>query len=164
MGYDFSNIKRDVYIDEHGRGDVVKYREKVFLVKWRELSRGFVIFSEDGSRKEPFDLQLNEKPLIFVTHDESIFNANDGKRQLWINRDSQPLRPKGKGKGIMASTFLTPGGILKVLNTVPDEESVRDASFPRDESGKPVREASLLLEYGKDNYWTGEKLVNKPRK
>ena len=25
--------------------------------------------------------------------------------------------------------------------------------------GKPVREAMELLEYGKDNYWTGKKMV-----
>ena len=29
-------------------------------------------------------------------------------------KNEQPLRPKGKGKGIMISAFLTPGGILKV--------------------------------------------------
>ncbi|KAI0992558.1 hypothetical protein K3495_g15627 [Podosphaera aphanis] len=117
MGFTFSNIKKDVYIDGHKREDVDKYH---------------------GSRKEPLDLQLNEKPLVFVTHDESIFNANDGKLQMWINRDSQPLRPKEKEKGIMASNFLTPGGILKVPHTVPDEELVTEASFPRDESGKPL--------------------------
>ncbi|KAI1007480.1 hypothetical protein K3495_g733 [Podosphaera aphanis] len=147
MGFNFSNIKKGVYIDGHEREDVVKYREEVIR-----------------SRKEPFDPQPNEKPLVFVTNDEPIFNANDGKRQMWINRESQPLQPKGKEKDIMASTFLTPGGILKVPNTVPDEELMRDASFPRDESRKPVREASLLLEYGKDNCWTGENLVGQTTK
>ncbi|KAI1007214.1 hypothetical protein K3495_g999 [Podosphaera aphanis] len=83
---------------------------------------------------------------------------------MGINRDSQPLRLKGKGKGIMASNFFNTWGVLKVPNTVPDEELVRDASFSRDESGKPVREASLLLEYGKDNYWTGERLVEQTMK
>ncbi|KAI1000620.1 hypothetical protein K3495_g7577 [Podosphaera aphanis] len=78
---------------------------------------------------------------------------------MWINRENQSPQPKGKGKGIIASTFLTPGWILKVPNTVLDEGLVRDASIPRDEIEKPAREASVLLEYGKDNYWTGEKLA-----
>ncbi|KAI0995457.1 hypothetical protein K3495_g12722 [Podosphaera aphanis] len=64
----------------------------------------------------------------------------------------------------MASTFLTPGGTVEVLNTMSNEELVRDASFPLDESVKSVREASLLLEYGKENYWTGEKLVEQNTK
>jgi len=55
-----------------------------------------------------------EKPLVLVTHDESTFNANDGKRKMWMEDGKQPLRPKGKGKGIMVSGFLTPGGILTV--------------------------------------------------
>ncbi|KAA8914313.1 hypothetical protein FN846DRAFT_758996, partial [Sphaerosporella brunnea] len=64
------------------------------------------------------------------------FNANDGKRKVWMENGKQPLRPKTKGKGIMISAFLTPGGILK-----------------------PVREAIEYLEYGKNNYWTGDKMV-----
>jgi hypothetical protein len=52
--------------------------------------------------------------LVLVTHDESTFNANDGKRRLWIEKDKQPLRAKSRGKGIMVSGFLTPGVILKI--------------------------------------------------
>ncbi len=49
-------------------------------------------------------------------------NSNDRKRRIWMKKEKQPLRPKGKGKRIMASEFLTPGGRLKVPNLVPDEE------------------------------------------
>ena len=51
-----------------------------------------------------------EKEKMFVTHDESVFTANDGRRQMWIKNDAQPLRQKSKGKGIMVSEFMTPRG------------------------------------------------------
>ena len=101
-------------MDEHERADVVEYRDQVFLPQWAELSKRMVIFSEDGSWKHPPNLSENEKPLVLVTHDESTFNSNDGKRRIWMENGKQPLRPKGRGKRTMASEFLTPGGRLKV--------------------------------------------------
>lgn len=94
----------------------------MFLPTWRELSRRMVIFREDGSWEKPPGLRQDEKPLVLVTHDESTFNSNDGKRSVWMENGKQSLRPKGRGKGIMVSGFLTPGGILKVADDVPEEE------------------------------------------
>jgi len=62
------------------------------------------------------------------------------------------------GKGIMVSGFLTPGGILRVPDHVSDEELSSNPTWPQIE-GKPVREGLQYLEYGKDNYWTGDKMV-----
>ena len=55
----------------------------------------------------PQNLPPGQKPLVLVTHDESTFNANDGKRRLWMEKGKQPLRPKARGKGLMVSDFLT---------------------------------------------------------
>ena len=107
----------------------------------------------------PSDLQSGEKPLVLVTHDESTFNANDGKRRLWSQKGEQPLRPKGKGKGIMVSGFLMPGGILKVPVHISDVQLLADPTWVLNNEGVPVRQAIKYLEYGKDNYWTGEKMV-----
>ena len=65
-------------------------------------------------------LPPGQKPLVLVTRDESTFNANDGKRQMWMKEDKQPLRSKGRGKGLMVSDFLTPGGRLAVLDVITD--------------------------------------------
>ena len=59
----------------------------------------------------------------------------------------------------MVSAFLTPGGILKEPDQVPDEELLANPTWPKDEKGMPIREAIEYLEYGKDNYWTDEKMV-----
>jgi len=158
MRFSFQGVKKGVYVDGHERKDVVEYR-KVFLEEWTKASRRFVVFKEDGTWELPPGLLQGEKPLVLVTHDESTFNANDGKRKMWMEDGKQPLRPKGKGKGIMVSGFLTPGGILTVPTAIPDSQLLADPSWPRLEDGRPVREAIQYLEYGKDNYWTGEKMV-----
>ena len=160
MGFFYKDVKKGVYVDGHEREDVKKYRNEVFIPTWKNASRRFLLFKEDGSWETPPNLQPGEKPLVLVTHDESTFNANDGKRRLWMKENEQPLRPKGKGKGIMVSAFLTPGGILKVPIHVSNGQLLADPTWPRNDKGEPVREAVEYLEYGKDNYWTGEKMVN----
>ena len=77
-----------------------------------------------------------------------------------MENGKQPLRPKGRGKRIIASEFLTPGGQLKVPDSVPDEELLQQIDWPLDENGKPARYSTELLEFGKDNYWTGDKMVD----
>jgi len=60
----------------------------------------------------------------------------------------------------MVSAFLTPGGILRVPESITDCELLQDQTWPLDKDEKPVREALEFLEYGKDNYWTGDKMVD----
>ena len=54
----------------------------------------------------PPNLPPGEKPHILVTHDESTFNANDGKRKLWMEKGKQPIRPKGKARELWFPTSL----------------------------------------------------------
>lgn len=44
-------------------------------------------------------------------------------------------------------------------DTISDAELLQDVAFPKDKNGKPIREAMQTLEYGKGNYWTGDKMV-----
>ena len=62
----------------------------------------------------PQNLLHGQKPLVLVTHNESIFNANDGKRQLWMKDGKQPL--------MVPRLFLTPGGRLAVPNTIAEAD------------------------------------------
>ena len=84
--------------------------------------------------------------------DESTLNANDGKRQLWMKDGQQPLRPKARGKGLMVSDFLTPGGRLAVPDTITDAELT--ARF------LPCRYATEYFVYGKYKYWRGDDMVD----
>ena len=76
-----------------------------------------------------------------------------------MEKGKQPLRLKGRGKGIMVSGFLTPGGILQVPDELSDADLIAKPNWRRDDKGQAVREALRYLEFGKDNYWTGEKMV-----
>ncbi|RPA99707.1 hypothetical protein L873DRAFT_1767021 [Choiromyces venosus 120613-1] len=159
MGFTYGEVRKSVYVDGHERADVVEYRKEVFLPLWDSLVLRMVEFKEDGSWSIPESLPLGEKPLVFITHDESTFNANDGKRRTWKEDGKQPLRAKSRGKGIMVSGFLTPGGRLKVPDTISNEELLLDPMWPK-RGGIPIRDAMEYLEYGKNNYWMGDKMVH----
>ena len=63
----------------------------------------------------------------------------------------------------MVSGFLTPGGRLQVPEHITDDmlcNSELYPQWPRMEDGRPQRGAMVYLEYGKDNYWTGEKMID----
>ena len=60
----------------------------------------------------------------------------------------------------MVSEFLTPVGRLRVPDSVPDYQLLQDKDWPLDENQKPRRYCTELLEYGKDNYWDGDKMTD----
>ena len=80
-----------------------------------------------------------------------------------MKKGQPPLRQKGQGKGIMVSGFLTLGGRLQVPEHITNEmlcNSTLYPQWPHNEDGQPRRDAMVYLEYGKDNYWTGKKMVD----
>lgn len=60
----------------------------------------------------------------------------------------------------MVSEFLTPVGRLRIPDSVPDHQLFPDKDWPLDENQKPRRYCTELLEYGKDNYWDGDKMTD----
>jgi transposase len=151
LGFQWKKVRKGVYIDGHERADVVAYRENEFLPKFKSIQHLLVTFDDHGNMILPENLAPGEKPHIPIAHDESTFKSNDGKRDMWMEDGKQPLRPKGQGKGIMVSDFIHPGGRLRV----PDHLSDTDLEA----RGLPRRFATEYLEYGKDNYWNSEKMI-----
>ena len=125
LGFNWRDVKKGVYVDGHERDDVVKYQQNEFLPQLAALQPSIVEWDAELKRI-PKELPAGEKWKIAVTHDESTFNANDGQHQIWIEGKKQPLRPKGKGKGIMVSDFLTPIGrlasMMKNMNENMDDQ------------------------------------------
>lgn len=150
LGFQWKSARKGVFVDGHERADVVSYRQNWFIPEFEKLRPLLVWWDNDGNIQIPI-VPEGERPHVLIMHDESTFNANDGKRFLWVEDNKQPLRPKGRGKGIMVSDFLTAGGQLQVPPTISDELL--------ESEGLPRRFASEYLEYSKDNYWTGEKMV-----
>ncbi len=67
---------------------------------------------------DPSKLCPGKRPIVIVTHDESFFDAHDGKHQPWIHSNCIPLLKKSKGKSIMVSGFATGLGFLEAPNTL----------------------------------------------
>lgn len=53
-------------------------------------------------------LKEGERKIVFVTHDESTFYANDGKNDLWLLEGENYIRKKDAGASIMISEFQCP--------------------------------------------------------
>ena len=69
---------------------------------------------------------------------------------MWLKDKEDPLHPKGNGKGIMISDFLTPNGRLQAPSQIT-EDILMAHNVPR--------EATTFFEYGKNSYWTGERMA-----
>jgi hypothetical protein len=158
LGFYWGDVKKGIFLDGHERDDVVEYR-KDFLDIIHGLLPYMVEFHENGTMKPkeyPEDCRVggpDRRPVILITHDESVFSANDGRHQAWMKKNGTISRPKGKGKGIMVSDFLLPWARLNLLS-LPKERQDELTS-----SGIPL-EAAVLFEYGKeDGYWDGQNLV-----
>jgi hypothetical protein len=158
LGFNWRDIKKGVYFDGHEREDVIEYRNN-FVNRLEELWPYVVEFNDDGSMKDktyPENYVVgsednNFRPIIIITHDESIFQSHDSRRQGWLYKDRQFIRPKGKGQGIMVSDFLLPNRRLSTISLKQEE---------KEQLGLPEF-ASILFEYGKEEgHWEGKDLVN----
>ena len=99
-----------------------------------------------------------EPPIILITHDESIFSANDGRHQAWIADNSTFLRPKGKGRGIIVSEFLLPWSRLNLLSLPKERQDELVAS------GLSL-EAVEYFEYSQESgYWDSRRLIEQIEK
>jgi hypothetical protein len=98
------------------------------------------------------ELNEGEKLHVFVTHDETTFQANDGLEAGWMPNGEHPLRKKGHGRSLHVSDFLTDTiGRLK-LNS--EQIAGVGENFPH--------EARVMMNPGKnyDGYWNVDKLID----
>lgn len=76
-----------MFLDGHERKDVIEDRQK-FLQIMKDHAPYIVDFKADGSMEEKKyspDCEIggsNQRPIIVITHDESIFSTNDGRWQV----------------------------------------------------------------------------------
>jgi len=98
------------------------------------------------------------RPVVLIVHDESTFNAIDGRSKIWVKEDNIPLKKKSHGKGIMVSDFLTPGERLQVPDGI--DPPVTEYGMLKDSSkGFDPQLTTCSTEYGGDNWWDGDQLV-----
>jgi hypothetical protein len=79
--------------------------------KMETLERRMCKFGSDKSAnmEEVFQPELllpGEKELVLITHDESTFYCNEGKRMFWMESKKKKILPKSKGQSLMISGFV----------------------------------------------------------
>jgi len=104
-GFRLKAHTKEVYFDGHEREDVQENR-KDWVERMLEYEKKMSQFV-DGEEREP-NLEEGEKKIVQVTHDESCFYSNDGKKELWLEEGEVILRKKGEGRSYMVSGFLCP--------------------------------------------------------
>lgn len=114
--------------------------------------------SDEAKNAFPDDLDSpppeRREKNIFIFHDESTFNANDDEGLQWGTSESQVIRPKSRGSGIMVSDFITErDGYLCLTEAEHNMAKQKDCDIPM--------APRTLLEYGeaRDGYWTGAKFM-----
>lgn len=107
-GYTYRKNEKAIFFDGHERPDVIEYRDawSKRMIKYMERSEFFE--GEDMEKVLKPVLEDGEQQIVFVTHDESTFYANDGKREFWLKEEENYIRKKGQGSSIMVSEFQCP--------------------------------------------------------
>jgi len=166
MGYKFRDVRKGVYKDGHERADVVSYRQAQFLPALQALEHRMVrweLVNSNGNEEleivYPSNLPSGVSPVVLIVHDESTFNANDGGSKIWVKEDHIPLKKKTRGKGIMVSDFLTPGGRLCIPDDINDPPVTEYGMSDNGPKRMDQQLTACSIEYGGDNWWNGDQLV-----
>lgn len=137
-GFTFKlNSKSAIYFDGHERQDVKEYRLRWAreMVEWSKSMDQYP-YGDEQTVITPL-IKEGEKKIVLVTHDESIFYANDGKKSSWTFEGESRILPKGQGRSIMISEFMCPcHGTMR--GTVNGKEEV----------------SRVVFYPGGDNWWT----------
>ena len=99
LGFSQKNHHKGVYFDGHERDDVVEYR-RTFVEALKKVDDRCIYEGHDPR------LQIGQKPLIMIHHDESTFYANADQSFYWSDGTTVVLKQKSLGQSIMVSDFI----------------------------------------------------------
>lgn len=110
VGFRPCKLRKHYYTDGHNREDVLAYRT-TFLAQMETYEKRFTMY--EGENMEtvvpPTEENLaGDKEVIFITHDETTFYANDCNTSMWMEGAKQKIRPKSVGTSLMVSGFVCP--------------------------------------------------------
>jgi len=101
-------------------------------------------YSGTGMDEESPPTAVDGRKIVWVTHDESVFYANDDGGKGWSNDECPDLHKKGHGRCSMVSYFICP-----CHGRLYNDFAVTKTYTTR------------VLEIGKNNegYWTSEHVI-----
>ena len=76
-------VRKEVYMDGHERGDVVKYQQEVFLPAMARFQAHMAKFEGTDLKKVDPILNVDWKGIIALFHDECCFHAYNEAQSLW---------------------------------------------------------------------------------
>ena len=76
IGYKYGMWKQEIYFDSHEPEEVVVYR-KIFCQRWCSLFDRMTAFEGDNMDVVCPPPDNTQPEIVWVTHDESVFYAND---------------------------------------------------------------------------------------
>ena len=148
MEYRWTKNFKGQYMDGHERGDVVWYRQNIFLKRWMEMEDRMRTWDEkDSSSSTPNSLSdcatLQHRQTVAWHHDESVFYANDHRTSRWVHKDASP-KPytKGEGVSVMVSDYVS-----------------ADYGFLRSPDGKESARVLFKLGKSRDGYFTNDDVL-----
>ena len=105
LGFKATIASKGWFTDSHERKDVVESRV-TFLEEMAEIESRMTFYKGDDMSVpiQPV-LKDGEKETVLITHDESTFYCNEGRRFFWLENGKKKLLPKSKGTSIMISGF-----------------------------------------------------------
>lgn len=136
LGFELKEPKSGLYIDGHERPDVVESRAD-YLKTMKTLRVRMVHTDQTEDYKQIYSLlPKDQRPIIVVYQDESIFHANDDNTIQWCDSTMKILKHKSPGRGLMVSGWLN-----EITGWLPG--------------------ANIIMKYGKqeEGYWTSEKMT-----
>jgi hypothetical protein len=158
FGWEYKDHSKDIYFDGHEREDVVAYRVK-FLQQMATLRHRMAIYEGDNMNQviQP-TLLSNVLEIVPITHDESVFYANDGVTKTWGPTGESQLRRKSQGLSIHVSDFLCESVGRLGLS---EEECRINESLPSNE--QLVHTKACVTIYpgiNRDGWWKNQDIVN----
>ncbi|CAG8517157.1 7588_t:CDS:2 [Cetraspora pellucida] len=88
---------KTIYFDGHEHEDMVKYRN-YFLQKMDELRFQMVTYKNENLERTILPrLPYGVREIVLVTHNETLFYANDDMHKVWGSKDESMLHNKSQG-------------------------------------------------------------------
>jgi len=157
LGWEYKDHSKNIYFDGHEREDVVADRHR-FLEQWAELRKRMATYEGENLNQIILPILPHGVPeIVPVTHDESVFYANDDVVKAWGPADESRLRRKSQGLSIHVSDFLCESiGRLQL-----SEEDCATNNLLPDGERLVYTEACVTMYPGtnRDGWWTNKDVV-----
>ncbi len=141
MGYRWTKDPKGQYVDGHERKDVVAYRQKEFLPKFKEIEKRMRDWAANNEEIVNTAQSAGRRIVVWF-HDESTFYANDRRLSRWVHADETAKpQPKGEGASLMIADFVS-----------------ADFGWLRSPDGKESSRWLFKAEKNREGYFTNEEI------